>query len=112
MRHTVAIFAGVVFFVVLTVLSARAHDQYKEWTTHNGVSCCSERKEHDGHVTGDCRPVRAAQDMDGNWIAHEGGKTFLIPPHAVRPIKSPDGRSHLCEMADYIFCFVPGEVRS
>jgi hypothetical protein len=92
---------------------AQAHDQYKDWKAWDGGSCCSERVEHpNGHVTGDCRPVRATQDMDGNWIAYERGKEYRIPPQAIRPIQSPDGRSHLCEMHGHIFCFVPGEVRS
>jgi hypothetical protein len=50
--------------------------------------------------------------MDGNWTAYERGKEYRIPPQAIRPIQSPDGRSHLCEMHGHIFCFVPGEVRS
>lgn len=91
---------------------ARGHDIYKDWTSWDGGSCCSERKEHDGHVTGDCRPVRAVQDLDGNWVALEGGRRYPIPAQAIRPIKSPDGRSHLCEMHGHVFCFVPGEVRS
>jgi len=98
--------------VVGLSLDVRAHDIYKDWTAANGASCCSERKEHNGHVTGDCRPVRAVQGMDGNWIAYDGGREYAIPPQAIRPIKSPDGRSHLCEMHNYVFCFVPGEVRS
>lgn len=106
--------AGFVMFIAIVFLvkAARAHDQYKDWTSWDGGSCCSERKEHDGHVTGDCRPVRAVQDMDGNWVAYGDGKEYRIPPQAIRPIKSPDGRSHICEMHGHVFCFVPGEVRS
>jgi len=69
-----AAIAGIVMFVALVFLvgAAKAHDQYKDWTSWDGGSCCSERVEHpSGHVTGDCRPVRAVQDMDGNWIAYE-----------------------------------------
>lgn len=92
---------------------AHGHDIYKDWKAQSGASCCSERKEHpSGDVRGDCRPVRAVQDMNGNWIAYENGRPFPIPDHAIRPIKSPDGRSHLCEMHGHVFCFVPGEVRS
>lgn len=101
-----------VLIVVGLSIDARAHDIYGDWKAASGASCCSERKEKDGHVTGDCRPVRAIQDMNGNWIAFEGGQEYPIPEHAVRPIKSPDGRSHLCEMHGHVFCFVPGEVRS
>jgi hypothetical protein len=97
---------------VVTLRPAHGHDIYKDWKAQSGASCCSERKEHNGHVTGDCRPVRAVQDMNGNWIAYENGRPLPIPDHAIRPIKSPDGRSHLCEMHGHIFCFVPGEVRS
>ena len=93
-------------------VEAGAHDQYQEWKAWDGGSGWSERKDSTGHGTGDGRPVRAAQDMAGNGIAYERGKEYRIPPRAIRPIKSPDGRSHLCEMANHIFCFVPGEVRS
>lgn len=106
-----------IYFVLMLVIAsmprpAYGHDIYKDWTAWDGGSCCSERKEKDGHVTGDCRPVRAMQDMDGNWIAYGDGKEYRIPPQAVRSIKSPDGRSHICEMHGHVFCFVPGEVRS
>lgn len=106
-----------VYFVLMMVIAsmprpAYSHDIYHGWTAWDGGSCCSERKEVDGYVTGDCRPTRAVQDMDGNWIAYSDGKEYRIPPQAVRPIKSPDGRSHICEMHGHIFCFVPGEVRS
>jgi hypothetical protein len=97
---------------LLMAAPANAHDIYHGWTAWDGGSCCSERKEKDGHVTGDCRPARAVQDMEGNWIAYSDGREYRIPPQAVRPIKSPDGRSHICEMHGHIFCFVPGEVRS
>jgi len=106
-----------VYFVLMMVIASMprpvyGHDIYHGWTAWDGGSCCSERKEVDGYVTGDCRPARAVQDMDGNWIAYSDGKEYRIPPQAVRPIQSPDGRSHICEMHGHIFCFVPGEVRS
>ena len=106
-----------VYIVLMMIIAsmprpAHGHDIYHGWTAWDGGSCCSERKEVDGYVTGDCRPARAVQDMDGNWIAYSDGKEYRIPPQAVRPIKSPDGRSHICEMHGHIFCFVPGEVRS
>lgn len=108
-----AILALILMAAIAVTRPAHGHDIYKDWKAQSGASCCSERKEHpSGDVTGDCRPVRAVQDMDGKWIAYENGRQFPIPDHAIRPIKSPDGRSHLCEMHGHIFCFVPGEVRS
>ena len=118
MRNHMGWLLCAIYFVLMVVIAsmprpAHGHDIYKDWQTGSGASCCSERVEHpNGHVTGDCRPVRAVQDMNGNWIAYEGGKEYPIPQHALVPIKSPDGRSHICEMHGHVFCFVPGEVRS
>lgn len=106
-------YLALILAIAVTPRPARGHDIYKDWQTGSGASCCSERVEHpNGDVTGDCRPVRAVQDLDGNWVAYEGGKEYPIPAQAIRPIQSPDGRSHLCEMHGHVFCFVPGEVRS
>jgi hypothetical protein len=103
----------ILLLVLLFPPAAKAHDQYTEWKTETGASCCNEQKtDANGHTTGDCRPVRAYQDEKGNWIAIENGVEYDIPPTKVLPIKSPDGRSHLCETMGYVFCFVPGEVRS
>jgi hypothetical protein len=81
---------------------AWAHDPYVDWKTRNGISCCHGR---------DCAPATAWQDADGNWFARQNGQTYSIPPHAVLPIPSPDGRSHACVIGGNVICFVPGEVR-
>lgn len=94
---------------------AEHHDIYKTWKVPNGrgMSCCNERKEkEDGTIEGDCRPVRARQDPNGDWEAFVDGKWLSIPPDKVLQEKHPDGRSHYCGIADYTFCFAPGEVRS
>jgi hypothetical protein len=80
----------------------QGHDPYVDWKTRNGISCCHGR---------DCAPATAWQDGDGNWFARQNGQTYIIPPHAVLPIPSPDGRSHACVIGNAVICFVPGEVR-
>ncbi len=82
--------------------NAHSHDPYTEWKTRNGISCCHGR---------DCAPATAELDDNGNWIARQNGQTYFVPPHAVLPIQSPDGRSHACVIGGNVICFVPGEVR-
>lgn len=100
--------AGMFFGAFLTLMTAilvaeaRAHDIYHDWKTESGVSCCDDK---------DCRPVRATY-VDDHWEIWHEGKWQSVPSRAVRPIKSPDGRSHACIIGTYILCFVPGEVRS
>lgn len=95
------------FAVVLLLLGAggrgaRSHDIYHDWKTESGVSCCNDQ---------DCAPVRA-QFVDDHWEIWHGNVWRIVPDRAVRPIKSPDGRSHACVFMGNILCFVPGEVRS
>ena len=91
----------------------QGHDQYKQWKSRNGGSCCS------GH---DCRPVRAKQDINGDWWAYipEYRQWIIIPASAMLPPdKLGDGRSHLCSSDPLdsrlpflaIYCFTPGQVR-
>jgi hypothetical protein len=83
---------------------ASAHDGYGKWERPDlpGASCCNEH---------DCRPVRAAQDMDGNWTAYPDGRPVRVPRRNLLKIPSPDGRSHWCGSGVTTFCFVAGEVR-
>jgi hypothetical protein len=80
----------------------QGHDPYVDWKTRNGISCCHGR---------DCAPATTWADADGNWTARQNGQTYIVPPHAVLPIPSPDGRSHACVIGGNVICFVPGEVR-
>ena len=105
--------------VVLAVLAGighvKAHDEYSEWKMPGGggASCCNERVEHgDGHVTGDCRPVRATQDDDGTWTAWVDGLPVRVPADKVLPFKAKDGRSHWCGVGAATYCFTAGDVRS
>lgn len=85
------------------------HDAYKGWTNRQGGSCCNGK---------DCRPVRAKQDLDGNWLIYIPElKTWLqVPPQALLPPdKLKDGRSHACTSlpgnpmmpVPVIYCFSP-----
>ena len=106
MRGTFAIPVLMVLLGLLAILAfvpkAGAHDIYMDWKTRNGASCCHDR---------DCAPATAWKDTQGNWTARQHGKTYRVPEHAVLPITSPDGRSHLCIIGEAVMCFVPGEVR-
>lgn len=103
-------FWGAIIFVlgaalILWLNGARvvwAHDIYHDWKTESGVSCCDDK---------DCRPVRAQYNED-HWEYWDKGEWQYVPARAVRPITSPDGRSHVCEIGGIVLCFVPGEVRS
>lgn len=89
--------------ILLMATPAQAHDPYTDWKTNSGVSCCHDK---------DCAPATGWMDQDGTWRARRDGKTYVVPPHAVLPIPSPDGRTHACIIMDTVICFVPGEVRS
>lgn len=104
--RAVATLVGLVLFVVGVLWSAAVwgHEPYSGWKSPTtGASCCDHR---------DCRPTRARMDEQGRWEAWDGGRWIKIPPANVLRMKSPDGRSHLCELNGAVFCFVPGEVRS
>lgn len=96
---------------------AANHDQYRNWSTHSGASCCKARVEReDGQITGDCRPTHARY-MTDHWEAWNGDMWLYIPaeamaPYAQIPAHTEDGRSHLCEVNGYVYCFVPAEPRS
>jgi hypothetical protein len=83
---------------------AAIHDTfYKTWMRPDmpTVSCCSDR---------DCAPAEARM-QNGGWIARKYGETVWhrIPPEKVEYNRdSPDGRNHLCEMNNNVFCFIVG----
>lgn len=97
------------FVLALAITAAwpvRAHDPYSDWRKPDnpGVSCCN---------NSDCRPTRAYVDDDGNWRAWNGQKWLVVPWAVVLPADyAKDGRSHLCEKGEYIYCFTPGPPRS
>jgi hypothetical protein len=68
------------------------------------TSCCN---------NADCRPTRAYVDDNGRWRAWNGTMWLVVPWDRVLPTDfAGDGRSHLCEKGEFIYCFMPGEVRS
>jgi len=82
---------------------AQQHHIYRNWhtPTNPGVSCCND---------GDCRPTRAKQDDSGNWLAWNGYKWLRVPGRALLPPDiAGDGRSHICERQEFIYCFTPAE---
>jgi len=81
------------------------HDIYKLWTPplNPNTSCCD---------NSDCRPTRAFVDNEGHWRAWNGVLWLQVPQDRVLPPNhAGDGRSHLCEKEQFIFCFAPGEIR-
>lgn len=84
---------------------AEHHADYRQWQDRRGYGCCDDQ---------DCRPTRAYVDEYGRWRAMVDGGWMVVPPDAVLPIPSPDGRSHVCHTpgAREPRCFVPGEPRS
>jgi hypothetical protein len=81
------------------------HDIYKSWHPPNypSSSCCN---------NADCRPTRAFVDGEGRWRAWNGSTWLVVPRDRVLPTNyAGDGRSHLCERNELIFCFVPGDIR-
>lgn len=84
---------------------AEMHDIYKLWTPplNPNTSCCD---------NSDCRPTRAFVDDDGHWRAWNGVLWLQVPQDRVLPPNhAGDGRSHLCEKEQFIYCFAPGEIR-
>jgi hypothetical protein len=84
---------------------SQMHDIYKHWHPPNNpkTSCCNDS---------DCRPTRAFVDGEGNWRAWNGALWLLVPQERVLPPDyAGDGRSHLCEKEQFIYCFTPGEIR-
>lgn len=102
-----------VAFVLAFVPKARAHDIYKGWSPPNNpkTSCCNAQTPD--NPTGDCRPTRAYLHDDGRWRAWNGAIWLIVPPDRMLPTDyAGDGRSHLCEKGEYIYCFSPGDIRS
>jgi hypothetical protein len=84
---------------------AQMHDKYKLWRPpqNPNTSCCD---------NSDCRPTRAFVDDDGHWRAWNGVTWLVVPQDRVLPPNyAGDGRSHLCEKEQFIYCFAPGEIR-
>ena|SRR5258708_6020435 len=85
---------------------AEGHDIYKNWSPPNNpnTSCCNDS---------DCRPTRAYVDEEGHWRAWNGALWLIVPQERVlAPNFAGDGRSHLCEKEQFIYCFTPGDIRS
>jgi hypothetical protein len=85
---------------------AQMHHVYKHWhpPQNANTSCCDDS---------DCRPTRAYVDDDGQWRAWNGARWLLVPSDRVLPMDfARDGRSHICEKLDFIYCFAPGSPKS
>ncbi len=111
-RWVATLFAIVLAFgavvQVFLPLRARAHDIYDgpEWKVPNNpaVSCCNNT---------DCRATRAYVGEDGLWRAWTGAKWLTVPADRLLPTDlAKDGRAHLCEKGDWIYCFSPSEPKS
>jgi hypothetical protein len=84
---------------------AEQHHIYKggHSPSNPGLDCCSD---------GDCRPTGAKQHELGNWLAWNGYKWLPVPQRSlVPPNLAGDGRSHICERQDFIYCFTPAETK-
>ncbi len=103
------IVAGILLVMVgcsIFVGKALAHDGYESWMMPDApnVSCCNNT---------DCRPTRAYLDHDGAWRAWNGHKWLRIPPNKILPTDlKKDGRNHLCEKNEAVYCFSPAEPKS
>lgn len=85
---------------------AQMHDIYRHWhpPLNANTSCCD---------NSDCRPTRAFVDEEGYWRAWNGKAWLQVPQDRVLPDNyAGDGRSHLCEKEQFIYCFTPGQPRS
>jgi len=85
---------------------AQMHHIYKHWhpPLNSKTSCCD---------NSDCRPTRAYVEDDGTWRAWNGVRWLAVPAERVLPTDfAGDGRSHLCEKADFVYCFSPGPPHS
>jgi len=109
-RDLAILFASVIAFgaVVGAVKPVRSHDIYggPEWRVPNNpaVSCCDNT---------DCRATRAYMGDDGLWRAWTGTKWLTVPLSVMLPTDlAKDGRAHLCEKMDHIYCFSPSEPKS
>ena len=91
----------VVLLLLMSIGSALAHEPYTDWRQPDQptLSCCN---------GDDCRPTRAFMGDDGRWRAWNGRKWLPVPPRKVLPTDlARDGRSHLCEKDEHIYCFSP-----
>jgi hypothetical protein len=82
-----------------------AHDWYTGLTSSAGAACCG---------SAECRPAAARyNERTGLWETEVIRDTWLpVPPGALAPIPSPDGKYHVCEYAGTIRCFFqPGQVK-
>jgi hypothetical protein len=80
---------------------AQMHGTYKNWTPPNNpkTSCCNDS---------DCRPTRAYLGDDGLWRAWNGYQWLTVPRERVLPTDlAGDGRNHICEKQEFIYCFSP-----
>lgn len=114
MNHAIACLLALlmVLGVLAFVPKARAHDPYGSWRVPNNpaTSCCNAQTPN--NPAGDCRPTRAYMHDDGRWRAWNGYLWLTVPPEKVLPTDyAGDGRSHLCEKGQFIYCFAPGEIR-
>lgn len=85
---------------------AEQHDIYKGWHPpgNPNTSCCN---------NDDCRPTRAYVDETGRWRVWNGHRWLAVPWERVLPTDhAGDGRSHLCERGEFIYCFTPASPRS
>lgn len=77
------------------------HNDYKEWKTNQGLSCCNEH---------DCDIVKEWINEQGSLMVRWRGKDYFVPESSqLKDKKSPDGNSHACVFAGKVQCYVAGD---
>lgn len=102
--------------IIVPFLSYAQHDhaQHHDWyrslrQPQTNISCCNGTV--DG-AEGDCRPVRAYQRDDGQWMAFVEGGWVLVPNEVILPrgLSQEPFQKHICKYpGGPIRCFLRDE---
>lgn len=97
---------GLILIVFATSHKARAHDHYMDWKVPGSpnASCCNERVETDGNVTGDCeRAPFELRNVQGSvvWYVYirQIKQWQVVPEQSLLREKNPDPAGidgHIC----------------
>jgi hypothetical protein len=103
-----AIFGG-----MFAARPSRAHDHYTHWKQPStSLSCCNEKRNDNGEVTGDCYPTEAELRKGAWWARRDNGEWVEIPEARILRELNPDETgqaAHLCysDSTLQVLCFVP-----
>lgn len=113
----VALSIGLMAAVIFGLKPARAHDHYTSWKQPGtSLSCCNEKRNVNGEVTGDCYPteaeLRAGPAGPVWWARRDTGGWVEIPETRILRELNPDETgqaAHLCfsDVTRAVLCFVP-----